>query len=55
MPKNELVFRKDCKNRRSVGGYAPKPPLASGGWGSAPDPELLLSHIIATSKSLSSC
>jgi len=46
-----LFFRKNCKNCRSVGGFAPKPPLASSGWGSAPDSELLFSHIIVTSKS----
>jgi len=41
-----------CKYSQSVGGSAPKPPLASGGWGSVPDPdELFLSYIIATSKS----
>jgi len=50
MPKNELFFRTNCKNRRSVGSSAPKHPLASGGWGSAPEPELLFLNIIATSK-----
>jgi len=49
MPKNGLFFlEKIGKNRRSV---APKPPLASGGWCSASDPELLFSYVIATSKS----
>jgi len=28
------IFGKN-KNRRSVGGFAPEPPLASGDWGSA--------------------
>jgi len=51
MLKNGLFFRKTCKIRRSVRGFAPKPPLASGGLGSAPDPQLLYSYIIATSKS----
>jgi len=31
MLKNALFFGKSWKNRRSVGGSAPKPPLASGG------------------------
>jgi len=38
MPKNGLYFRKTCKNRRRVGSSAPKPPLASGSWCTAPDP-----------------
>jgi len=51
MLKNGLFFRKNCKNRRSVWGSASKPPLASGGWDSAPDPGLLFSYIIANLKS----
>jgi len=43
MPKNALFFTKSCQNRRSVEGSAPKPPLASSGWSSAPDPVLLFS------------
>jgi len=31
-------LEKAGKNRRSVGGSAPNPPLASGGWGAAPRP-----------------
>jgi len=46
-----LIFRKNCKNHRSVGGSASSPPLTSGGWGFALDPELLFSYIIATLKS----
>jgi len=41
-----VFLEKNCKNRRSVGGSAPKPPLASGGWGSAPDTGLLFSYSI---------
>jgi len=42
MLKNALFFEKSWKNRRSVGGSASKPPLASGGWGLCPQaPELL--------------
>jgi len=51
MPEKGYFSEIICKNRRSVGGSAPKPPLASGGWGSAPDPELLFSYIITTLKS----
>jgi len=51
MSKNRLFFRKKCENRRSDGGSTPKPPLTSGGWGFAPDLELLFSYIITTSKS----
>jgi len=36
MQKNALFFGKNCKNRRNVGDSAPKPPLASGGWGLRP-------------------
>jgi len=38
MPKTRYFSEKSCKNRLSVGGSAPNPALASGGWGSAPDP-----------------
>jgi len=33
MPQNALDFGKRCKNRRSIGGSTPTPPLVSGGWG----------------------
>jgi len=45
MLKNALFFGKKCKNRRSFGDSAPKPPLASGGWGPPPDPKLLLRYL----------
>jgi len=49
MLKNGLFFRKKkYKNGRSVWASTPKPPLASGDWGSVPDLELLFSYIIAT-------
>jgi len=51
MLKNGLILEKTCKNRRSVGGFTLNSPLASGGWGSAPDSELLFSNITATSRS----
>jgi len=48
MLKNTLFFEKTKRNRRSVGGSAPKPPLASGDWGLRPQtPKLLLpSHVV---------
>jgi len=37
------IFGKNLENRRSVGGSAPNPPLASGGWRLRPQtPALLL-------------
>jgi len=37
---------KNCKNRLSVGGSAPEPLFASGGWGLRPQtPELLLQQM----------
>jgi len=36
MLKNALFSGKIRKNRRSVWGPAPKPPLSSGGWGGPP-------------------
>jgi len=47
MPKTRYFIEKSCKNRRSFGGSAPKPPLASGGWGSATDPVLLFAYAVA--------
>jgi len=44
MPKTGYFLEKkkrNCKNRRSVGGSTP---LASGGWGSASDPRLFLAR-----------
>jgi len=39
-----FLKKKKMENRRSVGGFALKPPLAFGGWGLRPQiPELLLS------------
>jgi len=34
--KNTLFFGKCWKNRRSIGGSTPQPPLASSGWGLCP-------------------
>jgi len=43
MLKNALFFEKKWRNRRSVGGSAPKPQLAAGGWGLRSQiPEMLL-------------
>jgi len=36
MLKNTYFLGKNCKNRLSVGGSAPEPPFASGGWGLRP-------------------
>jgi len=47
--KNAYFLEKTVKNRRSVGGSAPEPPLASGGWGlGSQTPALLLSPTITT-------
>jgi len=52
MPKNRLFFRKKKKTVKTAEALLyPQPPFASGVWGSASDHELLLSNIIATSKS----
>jgi len=48
MLKTRHFLEKSCKNRRSVGGSAPKFPLASGGWGATPDPVLLFPYSVAT-------
>jgi len=43
MPKNAYFLKKSCKIAAAPGGFAPEPPLASGGWGLCPKtPELLL-------------
>jgi len=52
MPKNVLFFlkkkkKKNCQVRQSVEA-PPKAPLASGVGGSAPNPELIFSYIIAS-------
>jgi len=44
-------LEKSCKNCQSIGGSTPNSPLASDGWGSISNIELLFSYIIATSKS----
>jgi len=48
MPKTRYFLEQSCKYCGSVGGSAPKSLLASGGWGSAPDPVLIFSYAIAT-------
>jgi len=50
MLKTDAYFlEKDVRNRLSVGGPAPEPPLASGGWGLGPQtPALFLSPTITT-------
>jgi len=49
MLKNAYFLEKDVKYRFSVGGSAPEPPLASGGWGLLPQtPVLLLPPTITT-------
>jgi len=49
MLKNAYFLEKDVKNRFSIGGLAPKPPLASGGRGLRPQtPTLLLPPTITT-------
>jgi len=40
MPKNAYFLEKNCKIAAAPGGEAPKPPLASGGWG------LCYSHLL---------
>jgi len=42
MFKNAYFFGKNVKNRLSVGGSAPEPPLASGIWGLRPQTSALL-------------
>jgi len=49
MFKKAYFGEKNCKNRLSVGGSAPEPPFASGGWGWSPQtPALLLPLTITT-------
>jgi len=42
MLKNAYFLEKDVKNRLSVRGSAPEPPLASGSWGLRPQTSTLL-------------
>jgi len=37
--------KKNCKNRLSVGGFAPEPPFATGGWGFRPKPPYCYFHL----------
>jgi len=37
-----IFWKKNCKNRLSVGGSALEPPFASGGWGLSPHTAALL-------------
>jgi len=49
MLKNAYFLEKDVKIHFSVGGSAPEPPLASGGWGvRPPTPAVLLRPTITT-------
>jgi len=47
------IFFENCKNHLSIGGSAPEPSFASGGWGLRPQtPALLLLPTITTLSSL---